>query len=82
MQVLPSSFFVRHFECKTQSIMLQNADRFWPVKLISSSDSTRASFSAGWRVFSRENAIEVGDACVFELIKRNVLNVTIFRCVD
>ncbi|XP_058007704.1 B3 domain-containing transcription factor VRN1 isoform X1 [Hevea brasiliensis] len=79
--VLPS-FFLSHFERKTQNILLQIADRMWPVKLICPSGKGPAVLSAGWRVFSRENALEVGDVCVFELIKRNVLNVSIFRCVN
>ncbi|KAF2296018.1 hypothetical protein GH714_035697 [Hevea brasiliensis] len=40
-----------------------------------------AVLSAGWRVFSRENALEVGDVCVFELIKRNVLNMVAVKFV-
>ena len=38
----------------------------------------------GWNVFSRENSLEEGDVCVFELIKRKpvVLNVSILRVVD
>ena len=38
----------------------------------------------GWIVFARENNLEEGDVCVFELIKRKpvVLNVSIFRVAD
>ncbi|KAF2318705.1 hypothetical protein GH714_010210 [Hevea brasiliensis] len=71
---MPAPFFRSYFECKTQRIMLQIADRFWSVNLISPSGSCTATLSAGWHAFARENAIEVGHVCVFELIKRNVLN--------
>jgi hypothetical protein len=39
-------------------------------------------FCRGWKLFWEENKLKGGDACVFELIKREdvVLNVHIFRC--
>ena len=38
----------------------------------------------GWTAFSRDNNLEEGDACVFEVKKRKhvVLSVTIFHVVD
>ena len=47
-------------------------------------EKRRGSFSSGWSTFGKENGLQVGDVCVFELIKRNnnstvVLKVSIFR---
>ncbi|XP_043816904.1 B3 domain-containing transcription factor VRN1 isoform X2 [Manihot esculenta] len=79
---MPAGFFRRYFKCQTQNVILQIADTLWSVKLIRPSRRCAATLSAGWHAFSRENALGVGDVCVFELIKRNLLNVSIFRCVN
>ena len=41
-------------------------------------------FGKGWVAFSKENNLEEGDACVFEVIKRKlvVLSVSIFHMID
>ena len=45
------------------------------------SKKVQGSFSVGWSSFAKENNLQVGDTCVFELIKRDdvVLKVSIFR---
>ena len=66
---------------------LQVVDRLWLVKLHAYEGMYRSSsckLSAGWSAFATENALRVGDACVFELIMRDdvVLKVHIFRCLN
>ena len=41
-------------------------------------------FGKGWVVFSKDNNLEEGDVCVFEVIERKpvVLNVSIFHVID
>lgn len=60
---------------------LQHTRRLWRVKLWID-ERRRVRFSAGWSRFVKENAIKVGDVCVFELIERDgsVMKVSIFRC--
>ncbi|XP_048231539.1 B3 domain-containing transcription factor VRN1 isoform X2 [Ricinus communis] len=78
--VMPYRFFTSHIERKAENIMLQVADRMWPVKLRERSHTVE--INGGWSAFSRSNSLKAGDVCVFELIKSNVLNVIIFRCGD
>uniref|UniRef100_A0A2N9HNY1 TF-B3 domain-containing protein n=1 Tax=Fagus sylvatica TaxID=28930 RepID=A0A2N9HNY1_FAGSY len=71
----------KYTEGSAHTVMLQVANRSWPVKLILYPHSDK--FSAGWSAFIRDNTLRVGDVCIFELIKRDdvVLKVNIFRCL-
>ncbi|KAM7510949.1 hypothetical protein LguiB_009824 [Lonicera macranthoides] len=74
------SFVDRYFSTKNKvvNVTLGVPDgRTWPVKYTS---CTR-KLSKGWRTFASGNHLEVGDVCIFELIKgfTNFLNVVIFR---
>lgn len=64
---------------KTVELELSNG-RTWPVCCIRRG-TQGANLSCGWSIFARENQLEVGDICVFELIhiKDPVLRVSIFR---
>ena len=79
-QNVPSGFIKKYKRGTTHTVMLQVANRSWPVKLLV---YPRASykFSAGWSAFMKENTLKEGDVCVFELIKRDdaVFKVNIFR---
>lgn len=46
--------------------------------------SSKSGKTVGWGQFCRDNKLEEGDVCVFELIKRKpvVLKVSIFHSVD
>uniref|UniRef100_A0A2N9JCA9 TF-B3 domain-containing protein n=1 Tax=Fagus sylvatica TaxID=28930 RepID=A0A2N9JCA9_FAGSY len=79
---IPFSFFKRG--CITQSgqiLMLQVGDKSWPVKLLMYPHLSSGTLSAGWFAFARDNTLQIGDVCVFELIKSDnvVLKVSIFR---
>ena len=90
-QAVPRAFVRKHLpkegsikkyrEGSAHTVMLQVANRSWPVKLILYPHSDK--FSAGWSAFIRDNTLRVGDVCIFELIKRDnvVLKVNIFRCL-
>ena len=57
-------------------------DRLWLVKLyVYEGKYSSYVVSAGWSAFVRENGLQVGDVCVFELsIRGNVVfKVHIFR---
>ncbi|XP_034891263.1 B3 domain-containing transcription factor VRN1 isoform X3 [Populus alba] len=76
---VPMSFVERYFKHKSQTLMLQVADRSWPVKLIIRWTQRQAILSAGWARFARENSLQVGDVCAFEIIKNGMLKVLISR---
>ena len=84
MNFLPKEGFTKKdTKGRVLTVMLQVADRLWPVKLYTYSYSSN-NFSAGWTAFVRENTLQVGDVCVFELIMKDhaVFKVYIFRCLD
>ena len=55
------------------TMQLQVVDRLWPVKLYIYEQSVGSScvIFVGWSAFVRENTLQVGDVCVFELILRD-----------
>ena len=47
-------------------------DRLWPVKLyVYEGEYSSCVVSAGWSAFVRENGLQVGDVCIFELSMRD-----------
>ncbi|KAL4595853.1 hypothetical protein ACB092_12G122100 [Castanea dentata] len=82
---IPARFAITHL-CGPQIAKLETSDgRQWSVNCHKRGRLTSAmNLGRGWTVFSRENSLEEGDVCVFELIKRKpvVLSVSIFRVVD
>ncbi|XP_074352722.1 B3 domain-containing protein LOC_Os12g40080-like [Apium graveolens] len=63
-------------------LLLRVGAKTWPVKC--SVYSKRVSLSWGWKEFAKDNAIAVGDVCVFELVKpsKKLINVVIFRATS
>ncbi|XP_065623851.1 B3 domain-containing protein REM19 isoform X2 [Quercus suber] len=82
---IPARFAIKHL-CGSQIAKLETPDgRQWSVNCHKRGRlSSAMNIGRGWIVFARENNLEEGDVCVFELIKRKpvVLNVSIFRVVD
>ncbi|XP_048135724.1 B3 domain-containing transcription factor VRN1-like [Rhodamnia argentea] len=78
---VPRRFAEQHFEEFEGMVTLRYSDRSWPVKLLRLTHQTRVCFSAGWAAFARETHLRVGNACVFELIDRDVVvfRVSIFE---
>lgn len=62
-------------------MLLQVGDKSWPVKVLRFQHSSRVALCGGWPTFAKDNALEVGDVCVFEKIKdgARLLKVSIFR---
>ncbi|KAJ9160080.1 hypothetical protein P3X46_025514 [Hevea brasiliensis] len=79
---IPFHLIRRYMACESRTVMLKVADKSWPVKLNVYSHRRTAKLCAGWLAFARENSLEVGDVCIFELIERNMLNAYIFRCAS
>ncbi|XP_041002014.1 B3 domain-containing transcription factor VRN1-like isoform X1 [Juglans microcarpa x Juglans regia] len=79
---VPGSFLKsRYMKERRQIVMLQVGDESWPVTVLST--SSRVTMSGGWSTFARDNKLQAGDVCVFELIKSDddILKVSIFRCL-
>ena len=77
MQYVPVEFSTKYIIGK-QFVTLQCLMLLPPIKTYST-----MRFEKGW-VFSKDNNLEEGDVCVFEVIERKlvVLNVSIFQVVD
>ncbi|RVW70810.1 B3 domain-containing transcription factor VRN1 [Vitis vinifera] len=77
---VPLSFVKRHFKRDNNNTILSVSDgRTWSVKYIKRKNNVQ--FSSGWAKFVRDNSLEVGDVCAFELVKctGTSLKVEIFR---
>ncbi|KAL4644955.1 hypothetical protein ACB092_02G201500 [Castanea dentata] len=60
--IIGSSFMERALK-----VMLQVGDKSWPVKLLIYPHLLSSQLSAGWFAFARDNGLQIGDVCVFEL---------------
>ncbi|RYQ86777.1 hypothetical protein Ahy_B10g106412 [Arachis hypogaea] len=76
-----ASFYTKYFENKEQNVEIQYKGKLWPAKLLCYPVAAAAYISNGWRPFSLENDLKVGDVCVFELIngENPVLDAHIYR---
>ncbi|KAK8717525.1 hypothetical protein V6N13_044790 [Hibiscus sabdariffa] len=80
---VPYKFVKRYLDEEKDEAILQVADgRTWIVKFavkVVTGGQHKAEFSS-WRSFAKDNNLEVGDVCVFELINRheNSFKVSIF----
>ncbi|TYG75323.1 hypothetical protein ES288_D03G020900v1 [Gossypium darwinii] len=78
--------FARKYLAKMhkEAILLLSNGKSWPVIYCQhkiESTGANAIFSSGWRRFSHDNKLEVGDSCVFELIMaaETSMKVTIYK---
>ncbi|KAJ7946005.1 B3 domain-containing transcription factor VRN1 [Quillaja saponaria] len=75
----PTSFCSKHLPNTTGFITLENCiGKKWSVRCLHDNQERR-KLSLGWSKFARDNHLKQGDVCVFELIKSDVLKVTMFR---
>lgn len=86
MQHVPVSFTRSYFGKKMQNVLnveLEVDDKIWLGTLVTSPNSAQTFFSAGWRAFARENHLQAGDSCYFELVNKErdpvLFKVTISR---
>ncbi|PON54044.1 B3 DNA binding domain containing protein [Parasponia andersonii] len=82
----PASFARKYLRHKPSNVILKvsnGSGRTWSVKYRFKlyNGTTTARFKGGWMAFSRGNSLEVGDVCVFVLLKdiKLVFEVVIFR---
>ncbi|XP_057997156.1 B3 domain-containing transcription factor VRN1 isoform X2 [Hevea brasiliensis] len=75
------SFMVllRPYNCYNN--ILVSDGREWIVRL-AWKGCGRVDFGGGWNAFCRENNLQGGEVCVFELISSNVLKTSMFRAVQ
>lgn len=73
---MPRQFTKKHIKEGTSIVKLQISNKSWPVKAIQTS-----RLCGGWRTFARENSLQLGDVCLFQLIDRDdpVFKVTVFK---
>ncbi|KAJ9160081.1 hypothetical protein P3X46_025515 [Hevea brasiliensis] len=79
---VPNSFMKELMEItETESILLQVADKVkvWPVNVRFYPLKRMGCLTSGFVAFARENSLQAEDVCVFQLIKNNILNVSIFK---
>ncbi|KAL4634305.1 hypothetical protein ACB092_04G189900 [Castanea dentata] len=81
---IPVHFTKKNYIQSGQRVILKVGNQSCEVLFSISGEKRPGSFSAGWATFARKNCLQVGDVCVFELIKRNnngvvLLEVSIFR---
>ena len=84
VQCIPVGFTQKKYIQSSQHVMLKVEDQSWKVLFSIAAEKRPDSFSSGLSTFAKENGLQVGDICVFELIKGNnnsivVLEVLIFR---
>ncbi|CAL9201237.1 unnamed protein product [Musa hybrid cultivar] len=78
---VPSSFARLHLPKISQRITLWDENgKPWKVTYVCCSNC--GGLSGGWGAFSFAHNLEKHDVCVFELIKRSLMKVHIFRVVD
>lgn len=63
-------------------LILRIGAKTWLVKC--SVSSKRITLSWGWKEFAKDNALAVGDVCVFELVKpsKKLIDVVIYRAAS
>ncbi|MBA0770146.1 hypothetical protein Gotri_018818 [Gossypium trilobum] len=78
---IPFRFVEQYFEPNVQKLILQVADRTWPVEITSNPRIRIAKLTSGWIKFARENSLREGDICVYELdtVNNNLLKVSISK---
>ncbi|XVF59517.1 hypothetical protein PTKIN_Ptkin07bG0282200 [Pterospermum kingtungense] len=82
---VPRDFTTKYLKENSGDITLCTSDgKTWPAsyfRYISCNKYTKAILYNGWREFMRDNKLEAGDVCVFELINQTeiLLKVVIFR---
>lgn len=81
-QQLKRDFLKSYIRKGEEVLILRIGAKTWPVKC--SVNSKRLSLSWGWREFAKDNALAVGDVCVFELVKpsKKLIHVVIFRAAS
>ncbi|XP_020209299.1 B3 domain-containing transcription factor VRN1 isoform X2 [Cajanus cajan] len=79
---VPTNFVRKYFTKKKRGVMMiQFRKNLWPVKFAFHSSGVSGMFSVGWHSFARENELQIGDVCIFELVngEDGILDLHVFR---
>lgn len=81
MQNVPYQFATEHLpKCKVKIVLRNVKGESWTVNSIPTTKvQTSHTFCGGWLSFVRANNIDVGDICIFELVRKFELQVRILR---
>ncbi|XP_038722732.1 B3 domain-containing protein Os03g0619800-like [Tripterygium wilfordii] len=77
---VPRTFVVKHIQQESKEMRLMVEGKSWPVNAVADAANS-GKIVSGWTEFARENALQVGDVCFFELVRMEIveLKVSIFR---
>lgn len=82
---IPNVFFKKYMGIKAKSVVLRVSEKSWTVNFVPYSNSC-GKFHGGWPKFVKDNNLQIGDECIFELVDdRNLMfKVSIFSssCLD
>ncbi|KAG0548512.1 hypothetical protein BDA96_01G173000 [Sorghum bicolor] len=80
---IPRVYADVHLPFENQTLMLQCCGQSWDVRCITHKGRPNRgkSLSQGWKQFARDNKLQVGDLCLFELLENTkyTMNVHIIR---
>ncbi|KAL7155164.1 hypothetical protein ABFS83_03G057100 [Erythranthe nasuta] len=78
---LPYQFATEHLaKCKLKIVLRNLKGETWTVNSIPTTKvQTSHTFCGGWLAFVRDNNIDIGDICIFELVRKLEFNVRILR---
>ncbi|XP_059636521.1 B3 domain-containing protein Os03g0620500-like isoform X2 [Cornus florida] len=77
---IPYQFSMEHLpKCKVKIVLHNLKGESWIVNSIPTTRvQTSHTFCGGWMAFVRDNNIEMGDICIFELVRKCEMRVQIF----
>lgn len=80
-QNVPYQFATEHLpKCKVKIVLRNLKGDSWTVNSIPTTKvQTSHTFCGGWLSFVRDNNIDIGDICIFELMQKFELQVRILR---
>lgn len=81
MQSIPVPFLMKYMtKSDTQAIMLRTSNKSWPA-ILNLYQECSAKICRGWRAFVKENNLQIGNVCVFELVQTVpvIIQLHIFR---
>ncbi|PIN16088.1 hypothetical protein CDL12_11265 [Handroanthus impetiginosus] len=78
---VPYQFATEHLpKCKVKIVLRNIKGESWTVNSIPTTKvQTSHTFCGGWLSFVRDNNIDIGDICIFELVRKFELHVRILR---
>lgn len=83
MQHIPTDFSHKYMDKPSERVRLVGySNKWWPVNL--KCHNKKLNLSKGWAKFVKENNLQVGNFCLFELIEREnyVFKVSVTRGIN